>query len=618
MPSGLIGTFVWLLHGCGLWGPIFMIFGLVAAMWACRPIRTIAMQTFVQCLRMRIAAVILLLLAVFLAFLPSTATGDGTLAGRIRTFLSYATFWTSLLLTVASVLMSVRLISSDVQTKQIFTIMTKPIARWQYVLGRWLGLVTLNAVLLAVAGAAIYGSAQYLRGLDVKSADDLRAVETEIFSARERVSAQPLEIDDQLVKRLGATAELATAREEVKAHEHVNDEEAVRLLARYAKGEAAAPSGMLSQQEWQLLSRTKDDIVKSAQSVGPMGTLHWDFNGIAVSGNNYEGRAKVAAVGKDRGLLQLEAPSQLLGKLSRSGPITVDSAVGTVLELEIGKPGRADHQENGWVLAAFDPDEFEHGRFASIKAGQDVPVIAEPVIQIQYKANAADVLILTGLWTVGPRDGGMRFALRRSDPNNATSTLTVPARAVDKNGCTRVTYTNVPGPGEQAHSISILNEDVSVLYKVGGFELPLPWAPVKVDGFTCNFMRGIFLILFQLMFICGVGILAGSCLSFAVGSLASFVVMIVGLGREFIATAMIPSAPHDVPLQLAGYIFSCVKIVVPDLSQTSPGDSLVDGLHIPWAYVAMVAAMTVGLTTLVVVAAACAIFRKRELARVQV
>ena len=32
----------------------------------------------------------------------------------------------------------------------------KPIARWQVWLGKWLGILSLNAVLLALAGAAIF------------------------------------------------------------------------------------------------------------------------------------------------------------------------------------------------------------------------------------------------------------------------------------------------------------------------------------------------------------------------------------------------------------------------------------------------------------------------------
>ena len=39
----------------------------------------------------------------------------------------------------------------------------KPIARWQIWLGKWLGLMSLNAALLAISGAAKIGMTELLR-----------------------------------------------------------------------------------------------------------------------------------------------------------------------------------------------------------------------------------------------------------------------------------------------------------------------------------------------------------------------------------------------------------------------------------------------------------------------
>ena len=48
----------------------------------------VARQTFRQCLRMKVAGLFIVLLALFLAAMPYQMKGDETLAGRIRTFLS--------------------------------------------------------------------------------------------------------------------------------------------------------------------------------------------------------------------------------------------------------------------------------------------------------------------------------------------------------------------------------------------------------------------------------------------------------------------------------------------------------------------------------------------------
>ena len=72
---------------------------------------TVARQTFVQCLRTRVAAVFAVLLIASLALLPALMEGDGTLAGRIKTFLDYSTGVVSVLLALTVILLSAGLIS---------------------------------------------------------------------------------------------------------------------------------------------------------------------------------------------------------------------------------------------------------------------------------------------------------------------------------------------------------------------------------------------------------------------------------------------------------------------------------------------------------------------------
>jgi hypothetical protein len=41
--------------------------------------------------------------------------------------------------------------------------MTKPVASWQYILGKWLGLISLAANLLAICGSAVFLFTEYLK-----------------------------------------------------------------------------------------------------------------------------------------------------------------------------------------------------------------------------------------------------------------------------------------------------------------------------------------------------------------------------------------------------------------------------------------------------------------------
>jgi hypothetical protein len=168
---------------------------------------SIAKHTFAQCVRMKLAAVFVVLLAIALIALPAQMTGDGTLAGQIRAFLAYGTGIALGLLSIMTIFVGASLVSNDIRTKQIFTVAVKPVARWQYLLGRWVGLVLFNTVLLVLAAVAIYSTAQYLRGKQTTSqgrvsVPDRRAVETEIFAARRMIKPDPLDLTANVEQRI--------------------------------------------------------------------------------------------------------------------------------------------------------------------------------------------------------------------------------------------------------------------------------------------------------------------------------------------------------------------------------------------------------------------------------
>src|SRR5262249_32664606 len=49
----------------------------------------------------------------------------------------------------------------DIEECQMQVVAVKPIARWQIWLGKWVGLMSLNAALLALAGGSVYGLLQW-------------------------------------------------------------------------------------------------------------------------------------------------------------------------------------------------------------------------------------------------------------------------------------------------------------------------------------------------------------------------------------------------------------------------------------------------------------------------
>lgn len=142
---------------------------------------------------MKVAAVFIVLLLVLLPVLGFTATGDGTLKGRLQTFVSYGLSLTSLLLSLLTIVISVYAITSDIERRQIYTVVTKPIRRYQLIMGKVLGVLVLDVALLVVFAGIIYAVTFLMpRFLDA-SEQELQEARNEFYTAR--ASLVPPEID---------------------------------------------------------------------------------------------------------------------------------------------------------------------------------------------------------------------------------------------------------------------------------------------------------------------------------------------------------------------------------------------------------------------------------------
>lgn len=122
----------------------------------------IARHTVAEGIRMKLALVFLGLVAVIVLGLPFSISGDSSMTGAVQAFMAYALGATGLLLGILTVFMS-RSLSDELTGRQIFMVMTKPVPRWQYVLGKWMGVVLLNAAILFGSGLTIYGMVHYLK-----------------------------------------------------------------------------------------------------------------------------------------------------------------------------------------------------------------------------------------------------------------------------------------------------------------------------------------------------------------------------------------------------------------------------------------------------------------------
>lgn len=121
----------------------------------------IAWLTWKAALRFRLFIVIAALLLAAVVGLPILIKDDGTARGFTQILLTYTLSAITGLLGLSTLWLACGTLARDIEECQMQLVAVKPIARWQIWLGKWLGLVTLNAALLSISGVAVYGLLQW-------------------------------------------------------------------------------------------------------------------------------------------------------------------------------------------------------------------------------------------------------------------------------------------------------------------------------------------------------------------------------------------------------------------------------------------------------------------------
>ncbi len=121
----------------------------------------VAGLTWKAALRFKLFLVIAVLLLGAVIGLPILIKDDGTARGFTQILLTYTLSAITALLGFSTLWLSCGTLARDIEECQMQVVATKPIARWQIWLGKWLGIISLNAVLLALSGLCVYGLLQW-------------------------------------------------------------------------------------------------------------------------------------------------------------------------------------------------------------------------------------------------------------------------------------------------------------------------------------------------------------------------------------------------------------------------------------------------------------------------
>jgi hypothetical protein len=113
--------------------------------------------TWKAAFRFRLFLVVAVLLLASVVGLPLLIKDDGTARGFTQILLTYTLSAITALLGLSTLWLACGTLARDIEECQMQVVAVKPIARWQIWLGKWLGIMLLNAALLALSGASVYG-----------------------------------------------------------------------------------------------------------------------------------------------------------------------------------------------------------------------------------------------------------------------------------------------------------------------------------------------------------------------------------------------------------------------------------------------------------------------------
>lgn len=121
----------------------------------------IAWLTWKAAFRFRLFLVITVLLLGAVVGLPLLIKDDGTARGFTQILLTYTLTAITALLGLSTLWLACGTLARDIEECQMQVVAVKPIARWQIWLGKWLGIMSLNAALLAISGGSVYALMQW-------------------------------------------------------------------------------------------------------------------------------------------------------------------------------------------------------------------------------------------------------------------------------------------------------------------------------------------------------------------------------------------------------------------------------------------------------------------------
>ena len=552
------------------------------------PVAGIANVMVEEAIRMKVALIFIIAILVLLPTLALALVSDDRLTYTVQRFLTYSLIFVSFLLSVMTVILASYTTSNDLKSKMVYMSLTKPLSRPQFLLGKWIGIVLLNAVLLTVSGVAIAGFTYALADGKAMNAQDKEELRKEVLTAR--ISQVPVPIEgsvEEMVDRILAIRQ---------------DRDPERF------GQVGAPASALPDRVYQ---EVFTEALSKWFTVGPRETTTYRFTGLEVARDNalrVAQQAQEQLVGYGLTPKQAEEFVQWRNHRRAQGP-------------EVDLTTLMTEDDFNEILALLDSEkvQFSFNPYTSPEPEDGMVVMT---------------LVVNDLpWPI--REVGSGYNKVAVD---APQEIALPAWLIDDEGVLELTI-GVP----EKRRIGQTTREVEQTAIQFNRKDAVPEIFYRVGSFEGNIARSMMVLWVRLAFLTMFSLLVGSLFSFPVACLAGLMVYIIAAFSGFLSEAVssftaVPDADTTWGVVsgavggffaalgdgaivaalklLVGLFAKLVMLLIPSFGEFNPGPALADGKIVPTSML-LSALLRIGLLwTGVITIIGFFFFHRRELARV--
>lgn len=148
------------------------------------PLVAVARAVVEEAVSTKLSVLFLVLLLLTLPTLPLLLDPAERLSYRVQFFIAWSLGSAGVLLSLLTIAIACRSVADDINTNRIHTVFSKPIQRWEYLVGKWVGIGVLNSLLVVLVGVVVYAFTLALSHSPALDAYDRLAVDEQVLTAR--------------------------------------------------------------------------------------------------------------------------------------------------------------------------------------------------------------------------------------------------------------------------------------------------------------------------------------------------------------------------------------------------------------------------------------------------